>query len=104
MLRRTRVPVWIDVYFEPLPGQEPIWPYFRARHMPLYGRYLTTEWNAGEIIRDDVTLYVDEAVHPVRLRSFFALSIDQTQERILPRTQGTPDGAIELAPIEIVAR
>jgi arylsulfatase A-like enzyme len=104
VLRRTRVPVWIDVYFEPLPGQEPIWPYFRARHMPLYGRYLTTEWNAGEIIRDDVTLYVDEAVHPVRLRSFFALSIDQTQERILPRTQGTPDGAIELAPIEIVAR
>jgi len=103
VLRRTRVPVWVDVYFEPQPGEAPIWPVFRARHFPVYGRLPTTEWNAGEIIRDEVTLLADEAVHPVRLRTYFALEIDQTSERIRPRTGGTPDGAIELAPIEIVA-
>ncbi len=103
VLRRTRMPVWVDVYFEPQPGEAPIWPMFRARHFPVYGRLPTTEWNAGEIIRDEVTLLADEAVHPLRLRTFFALEIDQTRERIRARNGGTPDGAVELAPIEIVA-
>lgn len=104
VLRRTETPVWIDVYFEPQPGEPPFWPFFRARHFPVYGRYPTTEWNPGEIIRDEVRLLVDEAVHPTRLRTFFALETENRERRIRPRTGGTPGGAVELAPIEVISR
>ncbi len=101
VLRRTRVRTMPTVSFDPTDGQ-PIWAMFLARHHPVYGRYPTTEWNPGEILRDEVTLRVDPEMRPVRLRAYFSLEIERTNERIQPLSADAQDGRIELAPIEIV--
>lgn len=101
VLRRTRYPVFLTVKFEPLDGQ-PIWPWFEARHYPIYGRYPTTQWNAGEILRDEVTLQVNHHLRPVRLRAIFALEIEGSQQRIPPVRDATADGGFDIGTIEIV--
>jgi arylsulfatase A-like enzyme len=101
VLQRTRSPVVVTVNFEPEDGQA-IWPFFRARHHPLGGRYPTTDWRPGEILRDEVSLRVDPEMRPVRLRSFFALEIEANNTRIAPRTGDDGRAQLPLAPIEIV--
>ncbi|MBL8601564.1 MAG: sulfatase-like hydrolase/transferase [Myxococcales bacterium] len=101
VLRRTRVPAMPTVSFDPVDGQ-PIWGMFIARHHPIYGRYPTTEWSPGEILRDEVTLRIDPEMRPVRLRSFFSLEIESTNERIAPQNVPSGDNRIELSPIEIL--
>lgn len=81
VLRRTTVPVWMSVTFRPSDGGEHN-PFFRASHFPISGRYPTTEWNAGEIIRDEVSMHANTAVRPTRYRFVFAAEIDQTAERL----------------------
>lgn len=98
VLRRTRVPVVLAVNFLPTDGQ-PIWPLFRARHTPLGGRYPSTEWNAGEILRDELAIRVDPEMRPVRLRSFFALEIAADGTRIQPAAGNDGNGQLEIAPI-----
>src|SRR4029079_9557428 len=85
VLRRTRYPVWMTIMFQPLDngGQ---YPYFHARHYPLYGRYPTNEWNAGEILRDEISRVVDLDVRPTRMRIEFSMEIDPNFERIAPTT------------------
>ncbi|MDB4928105.1 MAG: Choline-sulfatase [Myxococcaceae bacterium] len=102
-LRRTRVPVYIVVSFDPVDGQ-PIWPLFVARHAPIYGRYPTTEWRPGEILRDEVALRVDPEMRPVRLRSFVSLEVEGEGRRIPPERVNAPDARLEIAPVEITAR
>lgn len=103
VLRRTRRAVNLVVSFDPVDGQ-PIWPLFVARHVPVYGRYPTTEWRPGEILRDEVTLRVDPEMRPVRLRSFVSLEIADGGERIPPLNQSTPDARLEIVPVEILPR
>jgi choline-sulfatase len=101
VLRRTRVPVSLGVSFQPVDGQ-PIWPLFRARHYPLNGRYPSTEWNAGEILRDEVAIRVDPEMRPVRLRSYFALEIAADGTRIPPVAGNDGAGQLEIAPVTIL--
>jgi arylsulfatase A-like enzyme len=101
VLRRTRVPVSLGVSFQPVDGQ-PIWPLFRARHYPLNGRYPSTEWNAGEILRDEVAIRVDPEMRAVRLRSYFALEIAADGTRIPPAAGNDGAGQLEIAPFTIV--
>lgn len=101
VLRRTRLPVIITVNFDPMDGQ-PIWPLFRARHHPLSGRYPTTEWNPGEILRDEVSLRVDPEMRPVRLRAYFALEIEANGTRIAPVAGDDGHGQLQIAPVEVV--
>ncbi len=103
VLRRTRRPVYIVVSFDPVDSQ-PIWPLFVARHAPIYGRYPTTEWRPGEILRDEVALRVDAEMRPVRLRSFVSLEIEGDGQRIAPERVNSPDARLEIAPVEIMAR
>lgn len=101
VLRRTRVRTMPTMSFEATDGQ-PIWPLFIARHHPIYGRYPTSEWNPGEILRDEVSLRVGPEVRPVRLRAYFSLEIERTNERIRPTNAQSQDGRIELVPVEIL--
>jgi arylsulfatase A-like enzyme len=101
VLRRTRVPVSLGVSFQPVDGQ-PIWPLFRARHYPLNGRYPSTEWNAGEILRDEVAIRVDPEMRAVSLRSYFALEIAADGTRIPPAAGNDGAGQLEIAPVTIV--
>lgn len=101
VLRRTRRPVVITVNFDPVDGQ-PIWPLFRARHHPLNGRYPTTEWTPGEILRDEVSLRVDPEMRAVRLRAYFALEVESDGMRIPPVGGNDGSGQLQIAPIEIV--
>lgn len=105
VLRRTHRPVLTVVSFDPQDGQ-PIWPLFVARHHPIYGRYPTTEWNPGEILRDEVTLRVDPEMRPVRLQSYFSMEIEGEPTRIPPVVPGVApdatDGRLPLVPIEIL--
>jgi arylsulfatase A-like enzyme len=103
VLRRTRVPVYIVVSFDPVDGQ-PIWPLFVARHAPIYGRYPTTEWRAGEILRDEVSLRVDPEMRPVRLRSYVSLEVEGEGRRIAPVGVNSADARLEIAPVEITPR
>lgn len=100
VLRRTRVPVVLGLNFDPVDSQ-PIWPLFRARHHPLTGRYPSTEWNAGEILRDEVAIRVDPEMRPVRLRTYFSLEIASNATTI-PPVGGDSGGRLEIAPITIV--
>lgn len=105
VLRRSRLPIMPVVSFDPLDGR-PIWPLFIARHHPVYGRYPTTEWNPGEILRDEVTLRVDPEMRPVRLQSYFSLEREGSPVRIYPVIPGVAteatDGRLPLVPIEIL--
>lgn len=101
ILRRTRLPVIITVNFDPMDGQ-PIWPLFRARHHPLNGRYPTTEWNPGEILRDEVSLRVDPEMRPVRMHAYFALEIEANAQRIPPVAGDDGHGQLQIAPVEVV--
>ncbi|MBP6834207.1 MAG: sulfatase-like hydrolase/transferase [Deltaproteobacteria bacterium] len=103
VLRRTRVPVYIVVSFDPVDAQ-PIWPLFVARHAPIYGRYPTTEWRPGEILRDEVSLRVDPEMRPVRLRTFVSLEVEGDGRRIGPEGVNAPDDRLEIAPVEITPR
>ncbi len=102
VLRRTRRRVMPTVSFDPTDGQ-PIWPLFLARHHPVFGAYPTTEWNPGEIIRDEVGLRVDPEMRPVRLRAYFSMDIEDSPDRILPMVRGDGAGRLEIAPVEILA-
>lgn len=101
VLRRTRVPVVLGVSFEPEDGLA-IWPLFRARHHPLTGRYPSTEWNAGEILRDEVAIRVDPEMRPVRLRAYFSLELAANTTRIPPVAGGDPSGRLQIAPVTVV--
>ncbi len=103
VLRRTRVPVLMVTSFDPVDGQ-PIWPLFVARHVPIYGRYPTTEWRAGEILRDEVTLRVDPEMRAARLRTFVSLEIAETAQRIPPLTVTAPDARLEITAVDILPR
>ncbi len=100
VLRRTTTPTFIVVSFDPVDGQ-PIWPLFVARHVPVLGRYPTTEWRPGEILRDDVALRVDPEMRPVRLRTFVTLEQEGDRTRV---PAAAPEGRVELRPVEILPR
>nr|MBK7065071.1 hypothetical protein [Deltaproteobacteria bacterium] len=93
----------IVVSFDPVDAQ-PIWPLFVARHAPIYGRYPTTEWRPGEILRDEVSLRVDPEMRPVRLRTFVSLEVEGDGRRIGPEGVNAPDDRLEIAPVEITPR
>lgn len=49
-------------------------PHFHGSHYPLDGRYLTTEWQPGEILRDRLSIIVPRTVEtPVRIEPTFAV-------------------------------
>ena len=75
-----------------------------ARHAPVYGRYPTTEWRPGDILRDEVSLRVDPEMRPVRLRTFVSLEIEGDGQRIPPERVNSPDARLEIAPVEITPR
>jgi hypothetical protein len=61
-----------------------------------------TEWNPGEILRDEVALRVDPEMRPVRLRAYFALEIESTAQRIAPLAGDDGHAQLQIAPVEIV--
>jgi len=81
---------------------QPIWGMFIARHHPIYGRYPTTEWNPGEMLRDEVTLRIDPEMWPVRLRTFCSLEIERTNERIAPTNAESVNNHVVLRPVDIL--
>lgn len=103
VLRRTRRPVNLVVSFDPVDGQ-PIWPLFVARHVPIYGRYPTTEWRPGEILRDEVVIRVDPEMRAVRLRTYVSLEIAEDAQRIPPLGVPAPDARLEIVGVDILPR
>jgi choline-sulfatase len=99
VLRRTRTPVWMSVTFRPSDGGESN-PFFRASHYPVAGRYPTTDWHPGEILRDEVVMHANIAVRPTRYRFVFAAEYDGTGER-LPTQPASPANELVLDEFEI---
>ncbi len=100
VLRRTPDPYWINVFFVPVDGQG-LWPYFHARHFPIQGRYPTTEWIPGEMLRDDISLHVEREVRPVRLRVRMTVETLAPGSRLPPSVASQPDSSVDLGEIEI---
>jgi len=102
VLRRTSEPYWMNVTFHPR-DNEPIWSHFHARHYPIQGRYPTTQWSPGELLRDEVSLYVERELRPVRLQVRFSVESDRPGSRVEPSSHALPDRTIELGDVEITA-
>ncbi|MFO0757897.1 MAG: sulfatase-like hydrolase/transferase [Byssovorax sp.] len=101
VISRTREAVWLNLRFEPLDGGRQLGT-FHARHFPIYGKYPTTKWTPGEILKDEILLRVEPDVRPTRMRIKLTLETDQTKEVIPPKSRGTPKGALELDVLEVV--
>ncbi len=101
VLQRTEVPHWMAVSFAADDGQ-PIWWAMVAQHYPIQGRYPTTVWVPGEILRDDVSLLVEREMRPARLLVRFSVQTDGPNTRIAPTPAGRPDNTVELGAIDIV--
>lgn len=69
----------------------PIPPHFHAHHYPIHGRYRTTDWRRGEILRDSVQMVIPREIrHPVDLRvTLTVLDGNYPLEFRSPRTAGT---------------
>jgi arylsulfatase A-like enzyme len=102
VLQRTEQPFSMDVTFTAEDGQG-VWPTLRARHQPIQGRYPTTQWVPGEVLRDDVALVVEREVRPARFRVRLHADSDEPGSRLTPSRDGRPDKTLELGALEIVA-
>lgn len=100
VLRRTAEPNWINIWFTPEDGQ-PIWPHFHARHFPIQGRYPTTDWIPGEYLRDEISLFVEREMRPVRLTIHMTVETLAPGSRLPPSALAQPDRSVVLGAIEI---
>ncbi|MEZ4326333.1 MAG: sulfatase-like hydrolase/transferase [Polyangiales bacterium] len=82
------------------PAGYPVPPHFHAHHYPIHGRYRTTDWRPGEILRDSVQMVIPRDIrHPVELR--VTLTVLDAQ---FPVEYRTPTGAgvtIEVGRVQI---
>jgi hypothetical protein len=103
VMSRTAAPAWTAIYFE-REDRRPFWNFFNMLHYPINGRYLTTQWIPGEILRDDMARRIDPEVPPGRYRMRFAVERDPANpaNRYRPSQRSLPDGSFELGVIEIL--
>jgi len=101
VLQRTEAPYAMDVTFAAQDGGG-VWPTLRARHQPIQGRYPTTQWAPGEILRDDVVLVVEREVRAARFFVRFHAESDEPGSRLTPSRDARPDKTVELGSLEIV--
>lgn len=100
VLRRTSEPLWMNVHFRAVDGGA-LWPHFHARHYPIQGRYPTTDWMPGEVLRDDVSVVVSPSVRATELRVLFSVDTLHLTSRLEPSAHGRPDHAVELGTITV---
>ncbi len=96
---RTTDPSWLTVYFAH-PGGGPQ-PWF-ITHYPILGRYLTTQWNPGEILRDPMSLRITPQMEPGMYRILFSAELVQGGQRMTPSARGDGWGMVEIGTFEIV--
>lgn len=78
----------------------PIPPHFHAHHYPIHGRYRTTDWRRGEILRDSVQMVIPREIrHPVELR--VTLTVLDEQYPIEYRTARGAGTTIEVGRVNI---
>lgn len=100
VLERTHDPMRLGLFFDPV-DRIPIWGHFHAMHFPVFGRYQTTHWIPGEILRDEVALRVEREMRPVRLRMLFGVEQDGAGRRIPPAARARHDGTLDIGELEI---
>ncbi|MEQ9076930.1 MAG: sulfatase-like hydrolase/transferase [Sandaracinaceae bacterium] len=82
-------------------------PHFHAWHYPLHGRYRTTRWREGEILRDPMPMVVPPDIQaPVELSMTFMVQISERAERnpntiLTYRHEGSTGSTAEIARIRI---
>lgn len=101
VLSRTIEPVWMAITFERVDGQ-PFWPHFHISHYPVNGRYPTTQWRPGEILRDEMTRMIEREVAPGRYRVLFSVEHISRTNRYRPSARARPNLELELGTIEIL--
>jgi hypothetical protein len=101
VLSRTDVPLWLSVNFQPEDGGDSGWPHFNAIHYPIGGRYPTTQWIPGEILRDEVSIHVEPEVRPTAMRERFSITHDNGEGVILPHAHGEANGEVSLGRVVI---
>jgi hypothetical protein len=97
--RETERNLFFEVTFEGPPGYA-VPPHFHAAHYPLHGNYFTSEWRAGEVLRDTAEIVVPHNIQrPVRLRMRLAV---RDGAAVLPyRTAGGTGMVMDLAEIDV---
>ncbi len=74
-----------------------------ASHFPVLGHYPTTEWNPGEILRDEVHFRIDERAQPARMRIRFSVRT-RADARVVPTGVDTRDAELDLGEFTITPR
>lgn len=75
-------------------------PHFHAHHFPMNGRYPTSEWNTGEVLRDPVEMIVPKDIdHPVTLQ--IDLSVRNGNRLVTYRHEGNEASVLDLAQVDI---
>jgi hypothetical protein len=101
VLRQTRHEHTFQVTFV-ADDRGPAWAKLSLPHVPVSGRYSTTEWMPGEILRDDVPLRVEEDVratgYSVRLRVQNA----HTEEVVPPGTERAGGDELVLGHVDVL--
>ncbi len=101
VLDRTSHPHSFDVVFSPDDGGE-TWERANLPHSPVSGRYSTTEWKPGEILRDDVPLRVEADVratgYSVRLR----IRNEHTEQDVPPDGERADGDDLVLGHLEVL--
>jgi arylsulfatase A-like enzyme len=101
VLGRTSHAHSFEVVFVPDDGGE-TWEKLNLPHFPVYGRYSTTEWRPGEIMRDDVPLRVEPEVratgYSVRLR----VRNEHTEQVVPPGSERATGDDLALGHVEVL--
>jgi arylsulfatase A-like enzyme len=100
VLGRTTRPANVAVVFE-REDRQWSWAHFNMTHYPLGGRYMTTQWRPGEMLRDEMERRIDPEVAPGRYRVLFSIEHDGAASRYPPSRGGRPSNDVELGIIEI---
>ncbi|MEI8254434.1 MAG: hypothetical protein WCJ30_02050, partial [Deltaproteobacteria bacterium] len=103
VLRATSEPYWIHVFFEAQDGGGAGRP-FQAVHFPIHGRYRTTQWIPGEIIRDEVPLRVEPEIRAARYDIVVKMQADNWGAIATPDSHLRPGDAtmVQLGSLQVV--
>jgi len=100
VLRATQEPYWLHVRFEPTDGGSS-GLLFQAPHYPVHGRYSTTRWMAGEILRDEVPLHVEPEIRPTRYEVRMRVQVNEWGPVLTPDSHTVGPDVVSMGELEV---
>ncbi len=103
VLRATADPYWIHTIFNATDGGGSGWR-FQASHHPIHGRYSTSRWIPGEILRDEIPLRVEPEIRATRYAIDVKFQADNWGPVLMPDGHTAPGdpNSVRVGTFEVV--